>query len=94
MQLGAWLLGLVQPLIGRILFALGFQVVTIVGFTAVIDELKDLVLQHLGTVPAAGLQMALLAGVGTAIGLIFGAITTRLALWQIQNSVKLLGVAS
>lgn len=90
--LGAWLLGLVTPLVGRVLMALGFQVVSIVGVVAVVGQLKDMVISAFGDVPAAGLQLALLAGTGEALGIIFGAIATRLALWQIQNSVKVLGI--
>lgn len=90
--LGAWLLTLVQPLVGRVLMALGFQVVSIVGVVAVLDQLKSMIVNGLGDIPAAGLQLALLGGAGEGLGIIFGAIATRLALWQIQNSVRILGV--
>lgn len=90
-SLTVWVLALVQPLIAKILLALGFSVVTITGFTAVLTQLKQLVLTHLGAVPAAALQLVLLAGVGTAIGMIFGAITTRLVIWQLQNATRILG---
>lgn len=93
-NIGTWLAGMMQPLIARIMVALGLNMVAIVGVDTAIGQLKTLVLQRLGEVPAVGLQMALLGGVGTAIGMIFGAITFRLVLWQAQNSMKLLGVAS
>lgn len=93
-KLGTWLLGLAPSLVGKVLLTLGFQVVTITGMTASIAALKGLFLEHLGAVPAAGLQLALLGGVGEGLGIIFGAIAARLALWSIQNSTKILGVSS
>lgn len=94
MKIGSWLLAMMQPLIGRILTALGFSVVSIIGVTAALDQLKATLMQHLLTVPAAGLQMALLGGAGVALGFIFGAITFRMALWQLNNSMKILGVSA
>lgn len=91
MPLGAWLIGMVGPLLGKILLTLGFQVVTVTGMVAVISGLKGLFMTHLGAVPAAGMQLALLGGVGEGLGIVFGAIATRLVLWQAQNAVKLLG---
>lgn len=92
MGLGTWLAGLMSTLTARVLLALGFQVVTITGTTAAFSAAKSMFMAQLGAVPAAGLQLALLAGAGTAIGIIFGAIAFRIALWQIQNSVRILGV--
>jgi hypothetical protein len=83
---------MMQPLIGRILSALGFSVVSIVGVTTALDQLKATMLSQLQLVPAAGLQLALLAGAGVAFGFILGAIAFRLALWQLNNSMRILGV--
>jgi hypothetical protein len=93
-QLGVWLASMVQPLVGKVLLALGFQVVTLTGVVVAIDQVKGLFLSHIGQVPAAGFQLALLAGVGEAFGMIFGAITFRLAMWQIQNATRILGSSS
>ena len=92
MKIGSWLLAMMQPLIGRILSALGFSVVSIVGVTTALDQLKATMLSQLQLVPAAGLQLALLAGAGVAFGFILGAIAFRLALWQLNNSMRILGV--
>jgi hypothetical protein len=89
---GAWLLTMVQPILGKILVALGFQVVTITGVTVAIDQVKGLWLQHMHAVPQAGLQIATLAGIDVCMGMIFGAITFRITLWQIQQSIRVLGV--
>jgi len=94
MQLGAWLLAMVGPMLGRILTTLGFSVVSIVGLTAVLDGLKTQFLSLVNQVPAAGLQLALLGGAGEAMGIIFGACATRLIIMQAEKGTRLLGVAS
>jgi signal transduction protein with GAF and PtsI domain len=94
MGAGAWLAGLMAPLAARVLMALGFQVVTITGMAVVVGQLKTMVLSQFGAIPAAYLQLVLLSGVGTALGIIFGAIATRMAIWQIQQGAKIVGVGS
>lgn len=92
MGLGTWLAAMMQPLVAKVLMALGFSVVSIVGVTAALDTLKGQFVAQMNSVPAAGLQLAMLAGTGEAFGIIFGAVATRIALWQIQNGVKVLGI--
>lgn len=92
MGIGTWLAAMMSTLTARVLLALGFQVVTITGAVVAFDQVKTLFINSMAAVPAAGLQLALLAGVGPAFGMILGAIAFRIALWQIQNSVRILGV--
>lgn len=92
MTLATFLLGICSPLIGRILVSLGFSVVTITGFNLVIDQLKAAVVSGVNTLPSNTLNLFLLAGGGVAMGMIFGAIATRLLLWQISKSTRVLGV--
>lgn len=94
MPLGAWLMAMMAPLTARILLTLGFSVVTITGLDAIISTLKDQFVAAVGQVPADGLNLALLAGAGEAMGIIFGAIATRLVLWKISNATRILGVNS
>lgn len=91
MKLGTWLLAMMQPLIGRILAALGFSVVTITGFELVIDQLKNMVRDGINTLPADMLNLFLYAGGGQGLGMILGAITTKLLLWQVQRATQILG---
>lgn len=91
MKLGTWLLSMMQPLIGRILAALGFSVVTITGFELVIDTVKNMVLDGINTLPADMLNLFLYAGGGQGLGMILGAITTKLLLWQVQRATQILG---
>lgn len=93
-SLGAWLLTMVQPLLGKILMVLGFQVVSIVGITLVVDQVKGMAIGYFQGIPTMALQFLLLGGLSQGMGIIFGAVATRIALWQIQNSVRILGVAS
>jgi hypothetical protein len=86
-----FLAGMAKPLVAKVMIALGFQVVTITGVVVALDTLKGQMLTWVNQVPAAGLQLALLAGSGEALGIIFGAIAFRVTLWQIQNGTKILG---
>lgn len=91
MPLATWLLALVSPLIARILIALGFSVVSIVGMDLVIGQLKDMVKSNINALPSDLINLFLFAGGGVALGIIFGAIATKLLIWQIQNAVKIIG---
>lgn len=93
-NLSVWLAAMCKPLVARVLIALGFQVITLTGMDVTIDAIKTLMYSYIGGIPAAGLQLALLGGFGTALGIILGAIATRLALWQIQQGTRILGVSS
>ncbi len=92
MKIGTWLLALVQPLLGRILTALGFSVVTITGFQAAVETLKQQLVGSFNGLPSEVLQVVLLGGVGEGLGLITAAIAVRVLLWQIQSATRILGV--
>lgn len=91
MKLGTWLLAMCEPLIAKVLIALGFSVVTITGMEAIINQLKSSLVADLSSMPADMLAIFQLAGGGTALGMIFGAMATKLTLWGIQNATRLLG---
>lgn len=92
MKLGTWLLSLVQPILGRILASLGFSVVSIVGMESILSQLRTQLVAGLGGMQADIFNVFLLAGGGQALGIITGALTTKLLLWQVQNATKILGV--
>jgi hypothetical protein len=92
MKIGTWLLSLVQPFIAKILLTLGLSVVTITGFNVVIDQIKNKLIGTVNGLPVDLLNVFLLAGCGTGIGIIFSAVAVKLALWQINNATKILGV--
>lgn len=91
MGFGTFLLSLVTPLLGRILFSLGFSVVTIAGMTAVVAQVRDMFITQVNSMPADMLNLFLFAGGGVGFGMIMGAITTRITIWTIQNGTKILG---
>ncbi len=82
---------MLQPMIGRILAAIGFSVITITGFELVISTLKNAVKDGINTLPADTLNLFLYAGGGQGLGMILGAITTKLLLWQVQRATQILG---
>ena len=94
MKLGTWLLAMMQPLMAKILVTLGFSVVSIVGMDLVVNQLRDAVVSGVNTLPADLLGLFLFAGGGVSMGIVFGAIATKLLLWQIQSATKILGVNS
>lgn len=91
MKLGAWLLSMMQPLLARILASLGFSVVTITGFDLAVGQVKNLVKSGINSLPADMLNIFLYAGGGVGMGMILGAISTRILLWQIQAATQILG---
>lgn len=92
MNLATFLMALCQPLVGRVLVSLGFSVVTITGFDLVIGQIKAAIVASTNAMPAVTLNLFLIGGGGVAMGIVFGAITTRLLLWQISKSTRLLGI--
>lgn len=92
MKIGTWLLALVQPILGRILAALGFSVVTITGFEVAVNTLKQQLVGSMNGLPSEMLQVVLLGGVGEGLGIITAAIAVRVLLWQVQNATRILGV--
>lgn len=91
MKLGTWLLAMVEPLIAKILLGLGFSVVSIVGMESVLGALKTSLVTSFNTMPAVWVEFALYLWIGKGIGIIFGACTTKLMLWSIQNATSMLG---
>lgn len=91
MKIGTFLLSLLQPALAKILLSLGFSVVSIVGMQALLTQLKTSLVSSFSSLPADALSLFLLAGGGVALGIVFGALTTKLLLWQIQRSTQILG---
>lgn len=91
MKLGVWIMSLLEPALGRILASLGFSVVSIVGMDSIFQQLKSQLTTNLSGLPVDALQLFLLGGGGTGIGIILGALTTKFLLWQVQKSTQILG---
>lgn len=91
MPLATFLLSMAASLVGRVLTALGMSVVTITGFDLVIGELKSALTNSASSLPGDALNLFLLAGGGSGVGIIFGAINIRVTLWMIQKASKIVG---
>jgi len=81
MNLAAFLIGMVGPLVARVLVSLGVSLVTIAGLTAATAALKGYVTSAIGGLPAVAVQLAGLYGAWTCLGMIFGTITFCVT-WQ------------
>lgn len=92
MKLGTWLFSLLRPATGRIFSAIGLSVVSITGMDLIFTQLKASLTVGVNALPSNLLNVFLIAGGGQALGIIIGALTTRLLLWQIANSTRILGV--
>ena len=64
MKLGTWLLSLAQPMLAKILLALGFSVVSIVGMESVINQVRDMLAAGIFGLSPDTLNLFLLAGGG------------------------------
>jgi hypothetical protein len=84
MNLAAFLIGLVGPLMARWLASVGLSLLTLTGLSLAASSLKSVVLGNLHSLPAAGVQLGGLMGLWECVGLVLGAITFVIA-W---NSAK------
>lgn len=90
MPLFAALITWVGPIVARVLLALGFSVVTITGMDIAIGQLRATLQSSAGALGADALQLFLIGGGGVAIGLILGAINTRIALWMATKATRII----
>lgn len=80
-----WLLKLVQPLVVRVMTALGLSVVTIEGTQSAFDQTLAYVQSAVNSMPAAVLQMGEMFGVSTGMSWVFGAISFAFSLFAIRK---------
>ena len=86
--LAAWLMTMITPVVGRVLFALGFSVVSYVGFDAMFAQIAQQAATAYGSLPGDVLGLAGLAGLPEGLGIIFGALATRVALISATSLTK------
>lgn len=82
---------LAQPILARVLVALGFSVVTLGGLTGIVVAIKNQVVTALGSGPMAALQLAGLGGAWEALGLVFGAVSFSVAYFGLTKAVRIAG---
>lgn len=93
MKFGVFLLALVEPIIAKLLIALGFSVISIAGVDVALGTVKGMIVGNLSGLGGI-IDFALYLWLGKALGIIFGACATKLMLWNIQNATKILGKAN
>ena len=81
MNLAAFLVGLVGPLMARWLASVGLSLVVLTGLTAAASGLKSQIIANIGAMPAAAVQLGGLMGLWEGIGIWLGAVTFVIT-WQ------------
>ncbi len=85
------LMAMVSPLVARVFLALGLSMVSFVGMDLLMNQVIAHAQNAWGGLPAGILQLAGLAGIGQALGIIMGAVLTRVMIWQLTRSTRILG---
>lgn len=80
MNLAAWLMSMVAPLVLRAVAALGFTAVTFTGVKGLCDALVATAQSSWSQMPATVLQLASLSGIPEVLGMIFGAVMAMVSL--------------
>lgn len=88
MNLVAWILSFIAPIVIRAVIALGFTAVTFTGVSVAVNSLMSLAQTYWATLPYAVLQLAELSGVPEALGMIAGAYMGRVGVWAAINGTK------
>lgn len=85
------LLAMVQPILARIMVTLGLSIASFVGMDLLMNQVISATQNAWGGLPSGILQLAGLAGIGQALGIIMGAVLTRVLIWQLSRSTRILG---
>jgi hypothetical protein len=83
-----WLVSISTPIFKRALIAIGLGTVTYTGVDAVFSAAQNAVLNNYGQMPAAAAQIASMAGVPECIGILLGALSSRLAISTMTRFAK------
>lgn len=90
-NLGLWLSAMIPTLVGKVLAALGFGLITLTGLETVTDILLSQVTSSVGGIPTDILQLLNLAGMSTGLNMLLGAMAARFALYMLTTSTRLVG---
>ncbi|MNR76002.1 hypothetical protein D3C72_66550 [compost metagenome] len=88
MNIAAWLIAMVGPLVVRGIIALGFTAVTLTGVTELSNQLVQIAQQSWSGVPLVAMQIASLSGIPETLGMITGAYVARIAMWASVGASK------
>lgn len=85
--LATFLLGIVGTLAGRVLLALGIGFVSYAGISAALNAVRAHV-ESVWNVSSPVMDLLFLAGMGQAAGILLAAISTRAALYGVQQLAR------
>jgi hypothetical protein len=88
MNLAALLMGLVAPMVARVLIALSFTAITFTGVTALVGSLVATAQSSWSAMPTAVLQLVTLSGIPQVLGMLFGAMVARVAMWAVVAGTR------
>lgn len=90
-MIATWLASIAPSITKRVLLSLGFGVAIFTGINTVGGQITALVTSSFNGIPADMLGVMKLAGLGTGLNMILGAIGTRIALYVMTSSSKIIG---
>jgi Protein of unknown function (DUF2523) len=88
MPLISMLMGLAGPLALRILTVLGLGTLTFTGVTNALQSLIDIATSNYAGLSADALALCGIAGIPQALGLVCGALTTRVGMWVAVSATR------
>lgn len=84
---------LLSFIVVKLLIALGVSFVTFTGFSLGLSAIKNYVSENFNSMPSDAFQLLMMAGLGQALGLIFGAFAFNVAMSSITKLSFLSGGA-
>lgn len=88
-SLAIWLAALLPSIAARVLASLGFGIIAVAGVAEAMSAIKTIIVTNLQGAPAAIVGLLSLAGVGDAIGILFGGFTFVLSYHLINYGTRL-----
>ena len=88
MNLWTFLLSAVGPLALRVIAALGISVLTFTGVDTALESLIAQAQSSWGGMPADVLGLASVAGLPACLGLVAGAMSSRVAMWVAASAAR------
>jgi len=88
MNIFAWVLTAVGPIVIRVIAALGFTAVSYTGVTALVGQLVATAQSNWSAVPTSVLQLATLSGIPQVLGMLFGAYMARVAMFAAVGAAR------
>ena len=85
MQLAAWIVSLVGPVVARVLAQLSIAVVTYKGLDVAIKSLLSYARSSWSGIPADVAAYIAMSGINTAVSIIAGAVVARVALIPLKR---------